>query len=63
MAADRPCGDFYDVYSVSPEYIGFHHVRVQACWSEECTDDELQLQRIQPQILLPLNFICVASIK
>jgi hypothetical protein len=24
MAADRPYGEFYDFYSVSPEYFGFH---------------------------------------
>jgi hypothetical protein len=23
MAADRPYGDFYDFYSVSPEYFGY----------------------------------------
>jgi hypothetical protein len=23
MAADRPYGEFYDIYSVSPEYFGF----------------------------------------
>jgi hypothetical protein len=27
MAADRPFGEFYDFYSVSPEYFGYHHVR------------------------------------
>jgi hypothetical protein len=27
MAADRPYGDFYDVYNVSPECFGYHHVR------------------------------------
>jgi hypothetical protein len=26
MAADRPYGEFYDFYSVSPEYFGYHHV-------------------------------------
>jgi hypothetical protein len=26
MAADRPYGEFYDLYSVSPEYFGNHHV-------------------------------------
>jgi hypothetical protein len=26
MAADRPYGEFYDFYSASPEYFGFHHV-------------------------------------
>jgi hypothetical protein len=24
MAADRPYGEFYDIYSVSPEYFGYH---------------------------------------
>jgi hypothetical protein len=23
MAADRPCGEFYDFYSVSPDYFGY----------------------------------------
>jgi hypothetical protein len=23
MAADRPYGEFYDLYSVSPEYLGY----------------------------------------
>jgi hypothetical protein len=26
MAADRPYGEFYDFYSFSPEYFGYHHV-------------------------------------
>jgi hypothetical protein len=26
MAADRPYGEFWDFYSVSPEYFGYHHV-------------------------------------
>jgi hypothetical protein len=26
MAADRPYGEFYDFYSLSPEYFGYHHV-------------------------------------
>jgi hypothetical protein len=26
MAADRPYGEFYDCYSVSQEYFGYHHV-------------------------------------
>jgi hypothetical protein len=26
MAADRPYGEFYDFYSVSPEYLGYHLV-------------------------------------
>jgi hypothetical protein len=26
MAADGPYGEFYDFYSVSPEYFGYHHV-------------------------------------
>jgi hypothetical protein len=26
MAADRSYGEFYDIYSVSPEYFGYHHV-------------------------------------
>jgi len=25
-AADRPYGEFYDFYSVSPEKFGYHHV-------------------------------------
>jgi hypothetical protein len=24
MAANRPCGEFYDFYSVSPKYFGYH---------------------------------------
>jgi hypothetical protein len=27
MAADRPCGKFYDFYSVISEYFGLGHVR------------------------------------
>jgi hypothetical protein len=27
-AADRPYGEFYDFYSVSPENFGYHLVRV-----------------------------------
>jgi hypothetical protein len=26
MVANRPYGRFYDFYSVSPEYFGYHHV-------------------------------------
>jgi hypothetical protein len=26
MAADRPYGEFYDFYSISLEYFGYHHV-------------------------------------
>jgi hypothetical protein len=26
MATDRPYGEFYDFYSVSLEYFGYHHV-------------------------------------
>jgi hypothetical protein len=26
MAADRPYDEFYDFYSVSPEYFVYHHV-------------------------------------
>jgi hypothetical protein len=26
MAADRPYGEFYDFYSISPEYFGYHHI-------------------------------------
>jgi hypothetical protein len=26
MAADRPYGEFYDFYSVSPEYFGYYHI-------------------------------------
>jgi hypothetical protein len=26
MAADRSYDEFYDVYSVSPEHFGYHHV-------------------------------------
>jgi hypothetical protein len=25
MATDRPYAEFYDFYSVSPEYFGYHH--------------------------------------
>jgi hypothetical protein len=28
MVADRSYGEFYDFYSVSPEYFGFQHVNV-----------------------------------
>jgi hypothetical protein len=28
MAADRPCVEFYDFYSVSLEYFGYHHIAV-----------------------------------
>jgi hypothetical protein len=28
MAADRPYGEFYDFYSISPEYFGHHHIFV-----------------------------------
>jgi hypothetical protein len=26
MVANRPCGEFYDFYSVSPEYFGYPYV-------------------------------------
>jgi hypothetical protein len=26
VMADRPYGEFYDLYSISPEYFGYHHV-------------------------------------
>jgi hypothetical protein len=29
MAADRPCGEFYDFYSISLEYFGYHHALKQ----------------------------------
>jgi hypothetical protein len=25
MAADRPYGEFYDFYSINPEYFGYHN--------------------------------------
>jgi len=28
-AADRPCGEFYDFYSVSPENFGYHLVYME----------------------------------
>jgi hypothetical protein len=28
MAADRPYGEFYDFYSVSPEYFGYNLVEL-----------------------------------
>jgi hypothetical protein len=28
MAANRPYGEFYDFYSVSAEYFGYHHEQV-----------------------------------
>jgi hypothetical protein len=33
MAADRPYGDFYDFYSVSPEYFGY--ILVSNHWALE----------------------------
>jgi hypothetical protein len=32
MVADRPYGEFYDFYSVSPEYFGCHHVNTVFFW-------------------------------
>jgi hypothetical protein len=26
MVANRPHGEFYDFYSISPEYFGYHHI-------------------------------------
>jgi hypothetical protein len=26
MAADMPYGEFDDFYSISPEYLGYHHI-------------------------------------
>jgi hypothetical protein len=26
MAAERPYGEFYDIYSIIPEYLGYHHL-------------------------------------
>jgi hypothetical protein len=26
MVADRPYGEFYDFYSISPEYSGYHYI-------------------------------------
>jgi hypothetical protein len=26
VVGDRPYGEFYDLYSISPEYFGYHHV-------------------------------------
>jgi hypothetical protein len=26
MAVNRPYGEFYDFYSISPEYFGYHHI-------------------------------------
>jgi hypothetical protein len=31
MVANRPYGEFYDIYSTSPEYFGYHHVHVCVC--------------------------------
>jgi hypothetical protein len=28
MAADRPYGEFYDFYSIGPEYFGYYHVYI-----------------------------------
>jgi hypothetical protein len=30
MAADRPYGEFYDFYSVSPGYFGYTHVNFES---------------------------------
>jgi hypothetical protein len=32
MAADRPYGEFYDIYSVSPEYFGYSLVCVSVLY-------------------------------
>jgi hypothetical protein len=37
MAADRPYGEFYDFYSISPEYFGYHHVCLKESISVETT--------------------------
>jgi hypothetical protein len=34
MVADRPYGEFYDFYSISPEYFGYHHI----CNSIKCVE-------------------------
>jgi hypothetical protein len=31
MVANRPYGEFYDFYSVSLEYFGYHHVYLTDC--------------------------------
>jgi hypothetical protein len=43
MAADRPCGKFYDFYSVSPKYFGYHieqrspfEVQTPKRWNQIC---------------------------
>jgi hypothetical protein len=35
MAADRPSGEFYDFYSISPEYFGLTLVHREALDREE----------------------------
>jgi hypothetical protein len=32
MAADRPYGEFYDFYSISPEYFGFTLILTFDCF-------------------------------
>jgi hypothetical protein len=28
MMANRPYGDIYDFYNISPEYFGYHHIHI-----------------------------------
>jgi hypothetical protein len=37
MVADRPCGEFYDFYSISPEYFVYHHASLGLSWFYEGT--------------------------
>jgi len=41
MAADRPYGEFYDFYSVSPENFGYHLVYATHKWSRALLKETL----------------------
>jgi hypothetical protein len=45
MAADRPYGKFYDFYSVSPEYFGYHHIHLHVLREERMRMAVAKLQR------------------
>jgi hypothetical protein len=41
MAADRPYGDFYDFYSVSPEYFGYYHIKYATYGTKHIIDNDI----------------------
>jgi hypothetical protein len=61
---DRPYGEFYDLYSVNPEYFGYHFVRHAEFGKKiaECCILAVLVTRILIFILISLTFTNLKNI-